>query len=165
MGQPGGSGNPSAASGLSLPSLNLNADPDSEPDALKEFALPRLSPPDRPPGAIEVPFEIVVVCRRDDVLLHPGGYRLTAQALREGSGKGTNTESLLKRELRAIVRRRAQVDPLIRPRPSLRFLVETDGAPLFWMARRQLLFSGLDWPMTLQVAGPQGQHVLNVESR
>jgi hypothetical protein len=163
-GQPGSSGNPSAASGLSLPSFNLNPDPDSEPDSLKGFVLPSLSPPDRPPGAIEVPFEIVVVCRRDDLLLHPGGYRLTAQALQEGGGKGSSMESLLKRELRAMVRRRAQVDPLIRPRPSLRFLVETDGATTFWTARRQLLFSGLDWPMSLQVAGPQGQHVLNGET-
>ena len=34
-------------------------------------------------GSIDVPFEIVVVCRRTDVLLHPGGYRLTTQAIKE----------------------------------------------------------------------------------
>jgi hypothetical protein len=146
---------------MSLPSLSLNPDPDSEPSSLKNLALPSISPPDRPSGSIEVPFEIVVVCRRYDVLLHPGGYRLTTQALREGGGKGTNPESLLKRELCGVVRRRAQVDPMIRPKPSIKFLVETGGGTTFWIARRQLLFSGLDWPMSLQVAGPQEKHVVN----
>jgi hypothetical protein len=149
---------------MSLPSLSLNPDSESEPGSLKDLALNSISPPDRPSGSIEVPFEIVVVCRRDDLLLHPGGYRLTAQALREGGGKGSNPESLIKRELRAMVRRRAQVDPMIRPRPSIKFLVETEGGTTFWTARRQLLFSGLDWPMSLQVAGPQDKHVFNGET-
>src|SRR5262249_20920888 len=96
-----------------------------------------------------------------DVLLHPGGYRITTKALQEGGGKGTNSESLLKRELRAMVRHRAQVDPMIRPRPSVKFLVETGGGNTFWTARRQLLFSGLDWPMTREVAGPQEKPILN----
>jgi hypothetical protein len=150
---------------MSLPSLSMNPDPDSEPDALKEFAVPTISPPDRPRGAIEVPFEIVVVCRRNDLLLHPGGYRLTTQVLREGGGKGGAVqESLLKQELRAIVRRRAQIDPLIRPKPTVRFLVEADGATTYWIARRQLVFSGLDWPMSLQVAGAQSRRVFNKET-
>jgi hypothetical protein len=150
---------------MSLPSLSLNPDPDSEPDALKEFAVPSISPPDRPPGAIEVPFQIVVVCRRNDLLLHPGGYRLTTQVLREGGGKGGSVqESLLKQELRAIVRRRAQIDPLIRPKPTVKFLVESDGATTYWIARRQLVFSGLDWPMSLQVAGAQSRRVFNKET-
>ena len=149
---------------MSLPSLSLNPDPSSEPDALKEFAVPTISQPDRPPGAIEVPFEIVVVCRQNDLLLHPGGYRLTTQALRVGGSKGIDQPSLLQRELRAIVRRRAEVDPLIRPKPSVKFLVENDGSKTFWIARRQLMFSGLDWPMSLQVAGPQNPHVFNKET-
>ena len=146
---------------MSLPSLSMNADPNSEPDSLKEFAVPSITTPDRPPGAIEVPFEIVVVCRPDELLLHPGGYRLSAQALREGNGKGANPDSLMKRELRALVLRRAQVDPLIRPKPTVKFLVETGGGTTYWIARRQLVFSGLDWPMSLQVAGPQSRHVFN----
>jgi hypothetical protein len=136
----------------------------SEPGSLKELALPAISPPDRPSGAIDVPFEIVVVCRRDDLLLHPGGYRLTAQALRERAGGGSHSETLLKRELRAMVQRRAQIDPMIRPQPSIKFVVETDGSATFWTARRQLLFSGLDWPMSLQVAGSQNKHVFNEET-
>ncbi len=149
---------------MSLPSLSLNPDPDSEPDSLKELAVPMITPPDRPPGAIDVPFEIVVVCRHNDLLLHPGGYRLTAQALREGGSKGINQPSLLQRELRALVQRRAEIDPLIRPKPSVKFLVENDGGRTFWMARRQLMFSGLDWPMSLQVAGTQSPHVFNEET-
>ena len=152
-------GSPAAGSGLSLPSLSLSPDPNSEPGSLKDLALPLISPPDRPSGSIEIPFEIVVVCRQDDLLIHPGGYRLTARALRDGGGKGNNPDSLLRRELSALVRRRAQVDPLIRPRPSIKFLVESNGGSTFWTARRQLLFSGLDWPMSLQVAGPQDKHM------
>ena len=99
------------------------------------------------------------------MLLHPGGYRLTTQALRQGVDKGEAVrESVLKQELRAIVRRRAQIDPLIRPKPTVKFLVEADGVTTFWMARRQLAFSGLDWPMSLQVAGPQSRHVFNEET-
>jgi hypothetical protein len=139
---------------MSLPSLTMNADPDSEPDALKELALPSIDT-HRQPGAIDVPFEIVVVCRRDDMLLHPGGYRITAQALRAGAGKPDHPESLLQRELRTMVRRRAQVDPMIRPKPRLKFLVETGGGTTFWTARQQLMFSSIDWPMTVQVTGPQ----------
>ena len=145
---------PAGASGMSLPSMNLNADPSSEPDLLKELSLPPIDT-HRKPGAIDVPFEIVVVCRRDDVLLHPGGYRITAQSLRDSARKGDSTDSLLKRELRTMVKRRAQVDPLIRPKPRLKFLVETGGGTTFWTARQQLIFSNLDWPMAVQVAGPQ----------
>jgi hypothetical protein len=149
---------------MSLPSLSASPDADSEPDSMKELVVPTITPPDRPPGAIEVPFEIVVVCRRNDLLLHPGGYRVSLQALREGGGKGTNPEGLLPKQLRAIARRRAEVDPLIRPKPSVRFLVENDGSRTFWIARRQLLFSKLNWPMSLQVAGSQGPHVFNEET-
>ena len=149
---------------MSLPSLSMNPDPDSEPDALKEFAVPSIALPDRPPRSIEVPFEVVVVCRRNDVLLHPGGYRLTAQPAQGVNTGGAVQESLLKQETRAMVRRRAKIDPLIRPKPTVKFLVEADGVSTFWMARRQLVFSGLDWPMSLQVAGPQSRHVFNEET-
>jgi hypothetical protein len=142
------------ASGMSLPSLNMSPDPNSEPDALKDLLRPPIDT-HRQPGAIDVPFEIVVVCRRDDLLLHPGGYRITTQALRANSGKGTKTEALLQRELRTMVRRRAQVDPMIRPKPRLKFLVETGGSNTFWTARQQLIFSNLDWPMSVQVTGAQ----------
>lgn len=119
----------------------------------------------RQPGAIDVPFEIVVVCRRDDLLLHPGGYRIRSQSLQPGGGKGGGGETLLQSELKAMVRRRAQVDPLIRPKPRLKFLVEAGGASTFWKARKQLTFSNLDWPMTVQVAGPQSGYLLDEGTR
>ena len=160
-GQPS-SATPAGASGMSLPSLSTGPDPSSEPDELKGLALPPIDT-HRQPGAIDVPFEIVLVCRRDDLLLHPGGYRITTQSLRTGAGasRGDNAEPLLQRELRAIVRRRAQVDPLIRPKPRLKFLVEGGGSSTFWTARKQLTFSNLDWPMTVQVAAPQTGYLLD----
>lgn len=114
-----------------------------------------------PPGSIEVPFEIVVVCRQSDVLLHPGGYRLTTQAMR---AQGTNKDGLLVRELMAMVRKRAIVDPMIRPKPRLKFLVESNGSETYWTARRQLLFALPDWPMSLQVSGSHESHVFTKET-
>lgn len=149
---------------MSLPSFNAGPDADPDSDFLKSLDLPPIDT-HRQPGAIDVPFEIVVVCRRDDVLLHPGGYRITTQSLRSGAGKGANGETLLQRELKAIVLRRAQVDPMIRPKPRLKFLVETGGSPTFWTARKQLTFSSLDWPMTVQVAGPQPGYLLDERMR
>ncbi len=101
------------------------------------------------------------MCRRNDVLLHPGGYRLTRQVI-EQHKPGTN--GMLTREIVAMVRKRAIVDPLIRPKPKIRFLVETDGADMFWTARRQLLFTLPDWPTTLQVSGQQPAHVFTKET-
>jgi hypothetical protein len=112
-------------------------------------------PDEKRPPAIEVPFEIVVACREDGVTIQPGNYRVTARALRD-----RKDEKLLLRNLAAVAQRRAEVDPAIRPRPRIRFLVETDGAETFWEARRQLLFSELGWPMTLQVAGAQNPRFL-----
>jgi hypothetical protein len=113
------------------------------------------------PGSIEVPFEIVVVCRQNDILLHPGGYRLSAQAMRQ---QAANKDCLLAREIVAMVRKRAIVDPMIRPKPKIKFLVETNGSSTFWTARRQLLFSLPDWPMSLQVPGTQDLHVFTKET-
>ena len=73
------SGTPSASGST------LSFGPDFGPasDSSKEKTVP---PPPKPVltmGSIEVPFEIVVVCRQRDLLLHPGGYRLTTQAMKE----------------------------------------------------------------------------------
>jgi hypothetical protein len=158
-GQPSSAMNAGSA-GMSLPSFGAGSDSSSEPDGLKDLALPPIET-HRKPGAIDVPFEIVVVCRREDLLLHPGSYRITAQSLQAGAAMGNDSGRLLERELRGIVRRRAQVDPLIHPKPRLKFLVESGGASTFWTARRQLTFSDLDWPMTVQVTGPQSGYLLD----
>ena len=78
--------------------------------------------------------------------------------------QGVNKNSLLAREIVAMVRKRAIVDPLIRPKPKIKFLVETNGSDTFWTARRQLLFSVPDWPMSLQVSGTQDVHVFTKET-
>jgi hypothetical protein len=95
------------------------------------------------------------------LLLHPGGYRLTTQAMRT---QGDSKEGLLVRELKAMVRKRAIVDPMIRPKPKLKFVVESNGSETYWTARRQLLFSLPDWPMSLQVSGTHDPHVFTKET-
>ena len=106
-------------------------------------------------NTIEVPFEIVVVCRPDGAVIHPGGYLLTSKSLETGK-----KESIVVRELLAVAQRRAESDPTIRPNPRVKFLVENGGSETFWAARKQILFSGLGWPMSLQVAGAQDPHIL-----
>ena len=115
--------------------------------------------PDGPTKTIEVPFEIVVVCRPDGAVIHPGGYLLTNKSLETGK-KG----NIMVRELLAVAQRRAESDPTIRPQPRVKFLVENGGSETFWAARKQILFSGLGWPMSLQVAGAQDPHVLGKET-
>lgn len=109
-------------------------------------------------GSIDVRFPIVVVCRKDEVVLQPGSYRLTGDVLRSG---GQGSDSILAREVRAMVRNRAIVDPMIRQKPAIRFLVESQGADTFALARRQLLFSLPDWPVSLQVAGSQDTDIFS----
>jgi hypothetical protein len=111
--------------------------------------------------SINVPFGIVVVCRSHELVLHPGGYRLTKRALTENA---RGEECLLVREIRSMVQNRAVVDPLIRPRPAIKFLVESNGAETFAIARRQILFSLPDWPVSLQVAGSQDAHVFSKDA-
>jgi hypothetical protein len=140
------------------PNMNFGQESNQKSESTDEFSAPHIALPDKPPGTIDVAFEIVVVCRENGVLLHPGGYLITAQRLREPRG---DKDSLLARELRAMVRNRAIIDPLIRPRPSIKFLVETNGDDMFWLARRQILFELPDWPVSLQVTGAHGAHVFD----
>jgi hypothetical protein len=147
-----------AQPGQGTPSLGLGQNSSSKSDSDDDFAPPHIVLPDKPPGSIDVAFEIVVVCRENSVLLHPGGYLITSQRLKEPRG---DNESLLARELRAMVRKRALVDPLIRPRPSIKFLVETNGDDTFWLARRQIIFEMPDWPVSLQVSGSHGPRVFD----
>jgi hypothetical protein len=153
------SGSPSSAS--SSISLGQSGSPSSDASTSDDFLFAPAPKPTPPRGSIEVPFEIVVVCRRNDVLLHPGGYRLTRQIIEQ---QQPGKDGMLAREIVAMVRKRAIVDPLIRPKPKIRFLVENDGAEMFWTARRQLLFTLPDWPTSLQVSGPQPARVFSKET-
>ncbi len=127
-------------------------------DALGDPMFPSRIP-DRPSNAIDVPFEIVVVCGPGGVMIHPGGYQLTRRTLENGK-----RESIMVHELVAVAQRRAESDPSIRPRPRVKFLIENGGSESFWAVRKQILFSGLGWPMSLQVAGAQDPHVLGKET-
>ncbi len=114
---------------------------------------------DGPSKTIEVPFEIVVVCGPDGAVIHPGGYLLTSKSLETGK-----KDNIVVRELLAVAQQRAEGDPTIRPQPRIKFLVENGGSETFWAARKQILFSGLGWPMSLQVAGAQDPHILGKET-
>jgi hypothetical protein len=104
----------------------------------------RRGTPDKEPLRIEIPFEITVACGPEGAVIHPGGYRLSARALK-------SKDAMLTKELRSVVRTRQLVDPMIRPRPSIRFIVEPGGNDTYFDARRQTLMSGIDWPVTLQL--------------
>ena len=149
-----------SSSSSSMNSLGLNASPSSSPssDDANDLIMPPRKKETMPTGAIEAKFEIVVVCRKDDLVLQPGGYRLTGAVLRSAS---QGSDFILAREIRAMVRNRAMVDPLIHQKPALRFLVEQQGAETFALARRQLLFSLPDWPVALQVAGSQDSGIFS----
>jgi hypothetical protein len=101
----------------------------------------------------------VVVCAPDGLIVHPGGYRITGASL-----ESQRKDSLLVKELLAVAQNRAAADPTIRPQPRVKFLVESGGSGTFWAARKQILFSGLGWPMSLQVTGTQNPFLLGRET-
>jgi hypothetical protein len=116
---------------------------DSKPGAAAQ--RPRSRSDLKKPMTIDVPFEVVVACSAEGVVLHPGGYRLSAKALKANDG-------LLLRDLKSIVETRRQVDPTIHPRPSIRFLIEPGGGETYRDARRQTVLAGIDWPIAIQIA-------------
>src|SRR5262249_13471738 len=95
-------------------------------------------PRQRRPLRVPAPMEIVVVCGPTGVTIHPGGYQLSTKTLNVKN-------DVLARSLKTIVQQRQQVDPMIRPVPSIRFLVEARGGESYRAARRQTVLSGLDW--------------------
>ena len=107
--------------------------------------MPRSRSDLKKPLKIDVPFELMVACGPEGVVIHPGGYRLSAKALKGNDG-------LLLRDLKTIVQTRRQVDPTIHPIPSIRFLIEAKGGETYRDARRQTMLSGLDWPVAIQVS-------------
>jgi hypothetical protein len=118
----------------------------SRPTPGKPPAQPkRQTPAPVNPRSVEVPLELVVACGADGIVIHPGGYRLSLTSLKRDRG--------LRRDLVTIVRNYAMIDPLVRPRPRLKFLVEPGGGESYAEARRQTVLTNLDWPVQLQVAG------------
>ncbi len=166
---PSSSSNSSSASGSSgMPLSSTSSESASaggadSSTAAKDDFMPPPPPRSNPTQtAIDMPFEITVVCRRNSILLHPGAYVLSGDRLHD---RAPNGEGALANELRAIVKKRAVADPLIHLKPSLKFLVEAQGSSTFWEARRQLLFTLPDWPMSFRVSGSQERLTADAEVR
>ena len=97
-----------------------------------------------------------MVCGPRGVIVQPGGYRVTADALKDRDG-------LLKKQMVALVKARRTADPKAIIEPRVRFLVQPGGDKTYWAARSQFLLSGLDWPMSTQVADPDPLAILPSE--
>jgi hypothetical protein len=156
-----GSKPPSGASGLMVGSDAGTSSSSSSDKNTNSFEGPRFTSriKDGPTKTIDVPFQIVVVCEPEGVIIHPGGYRITGHSL-----QARRADNLLAKELLAVAQQRAATDPSIRPIPRVKFLVESGGTETFWAARKQILFSGLSWPMSLEVTGAQDPHLLGKET-
>ncbi len=89
--------------------------------------------------------DLVVVCEPTGVLIQPGGYRLSTEALENGHPN-------LVASLRAIVARHETREPRVDFKPRLTFLVNKGGEATYWRARRQTVLVGLGWPIRLKVA-------------
>lgn len=89
-------------------------------------------------------YDIRIVCQPDGVVVQPGGYRLTKAAMELGG--------LLLARVRDLARRGARAEDGTPLQPRLRFVVAAGGESMFWRARQQTTFAGLEWPATLQVA-------------
>jgi hypothetical protein len=126
---------------------------------------PKSSRPKTPPvlpdsknfKIVDKSYEIVVVCNARGVIVQPGAYRVTAQALKSRDG-------LLKTEIVSLVKARRTLDPKQTIEPRVRFLVQPGGEGTYWTARSQFLLSGLDWPISTQVADRDALSVIPSES-
>lgn len=96
------------------------------------------------PNTIEVPLDLVVACDQSGVTIHPGGYRLSREAL--------NQKGRLRHDLLTIVRNHELIDSTVHPRPRVQFLVEQGGSETFEEARRQTVLAGIDWPVAIKVS-------------
>jgi hypothetical protein len=139
------SGSESGSVGIGTPSISSS--PSSSAAGAKDAdprpVRPQFTAPTRPIG-VEVPLELTVACGPEGVVVHPGGYRLSYNALRK--------QGILKRDLETIVRNHEIIDPMIQPKPRLEFLIEPGGSETYWEARRQTVLSGLSWPVSMHVA-------------
>ena len=98
-------------------------------------------------SVVDKSFEIVVVCSLEGVIVQPGNYRVTADALRDREG-------LFKKQVVALVKNRRAADPTTQVEPRVRFLVQPRGFETYRMARSQFFVSGLTWPTSTQFADP-----------
>ncbi len=142
-------------SGMSPPRGNPSDDLPTPP-----AVSPRSRPsamPELPPGKIhDGTFEVVVVCNARGVTVQPGGYRVTAGALKDRDG-------LFRKQIVGLVKGKRASEPNVIVDPKVRFLVQPGGSETYRVARSQFLLSGLDWPATTQVADPDPVSILPSE--
>lgn len=97
--------------------------------------------------------DLVVVCGAQGVLVHPGAYRLDLAKLEPKQDRLLDL-------LQAIVKRQQTRHPELRWQPHVLLLVEAGGQQAFNEARQQLLFAGVNWPVSLKVVeGEVQRHV------
>jgi hypothetical protein len=134
------------------PPPNLTPPP-SPPNLKRPTPLPEV----RPTSVVDRRFEVVLVCGPKGVIVQPGAYRVTTDALKDRDG-------LLKKQIVALVKAKRTADPKTIVEPRVRFLVQPGGEKNYWTARGQFLMSGLDWPISTQVAEPDHLAFLPSES-
>ena len=146
---------PQGTVGVGMPGMpSMISPPSSPPDGAKRS--PSLPDPS-PSSIIDRRFEIVVVCSARGVIVQPGSYRVTADALKDRDG-------LLKKQIVALVKAKRTADPKTTIEPKVRFLVQPGGDKTYWAARGQFLLSGLDWPVSTHVSDPDHPSILPSES-
>ena len=147
---------PSSLPDLPPPPLDLALPP--HPPTLGEIAesVRRQTSPNAPPlpdflhspgSIVDRTFEVVVVCGPKGVIVQPGTYRITAEALQDREG-------LFKKQVVALVKARRAADPTLQVEPRVRFLVQPRGYDTYRVARAQFFVSGLTWPTTTELANP-----------
>ena len=146
---------PPGTVGVGMPGMPPSGSPPSSPPpgATRAPSMPEPSPT----AIVDRRFEVVVVCSPRGVIVQPGAYRVTADALKDRDG-------LFKKQVVALVKARRSADPKTIVEPKVRFLVQPGGDKTYWAARSQFLLSGLDWPVSTQVADPDHPTLLPSES-
>lgn len=96
-------------------------------------------------------FEITVTCRKDGAVINPSGKRISLKEMK-------TKESALRNGIQEAYLARWKSQPEVGWRPRIKFLIEPDAQATFMMAKRQTVFSGVEWPTTfhlLESASPE----------
>ncbi len=156
---PSGATPPPGAAGLGLemPPAGMTPSASAPPSRAARARASTPAMPELPRGTIvDRTFEVVAVCGPRGVIIQPGGYRVTSDALRDRAG-------LFKKQIVGLVKARRAADPKVTVEPRVRFLIQPGGFATYRAARGQFLVSGLDWPSTSQVADPDPLAILPSE--
>jgi hypothetical protein len=90
----------------------------------------------------------VVASGRKGVTIHPGGYRLSEETVKQDDGR-------LMKAIEAVAASERRKQPASDPVPTVRFLVEPGGYGLYWSARSQVELARPEWPITWQASQPR----------